>query len=492
MQVLLFADRTGPALAPFTRRTCVALLPVVGKPLVVHALESIARVSPTRVFVVVSPHADAVESELGDGRRWGLSLEYVLTRGDETPDAIVERLRPRLAGDFLIVRGDVLVSPCLPEFLERAAAVAGTSVSATVGAHPTGIRLVRRGAPTPLGLPSDPEKAPEWREESASVEIPAARFSGIESLAAFHRANLDAVAGRFGALIVPGRAVQPGVFVGRQTRLSLESVQEGPVFVGSRCDVKSGVELQGEVVVSDDVVIDHRATIRFAVILPHTYVGEMVDVSNAIVWSNDLVHVDSGGVARVTDEFLLADLGATALEEGAANVLHRIAGALLFLLSLPLWPVLFLASLLADPVRPFRIVDLVGNHTEIGRDGRRVRQSFRALEAATRIPILRSLPLLLPVVRGDLRLVGVSPMTPESTARHREDWEKLRDRAPAGLLGPAQLSLSGDAPEEERLVLEAYYAQTRTGTSDLVWLARSASALFSSRAWGLQARPGPS
>jgi len=259
--------------------------------------------------------------------------------------------------------------------------------------------------------------------------------------------------------------------------------------VGSRCDVKAHAELRGEVVLCDDVVVDHRATLRSAVILPNTYVGEMVDVSGAIVWASDLVHVDGGAVAHVTDEFLLADLGTAGLEEGVADVLHRLAGVLLLIASLPLWPILLVASLLADPRSPLRTVELVGNRTTIGPAGRRARAAFQATEAATTIPLLRHLPLLVAVVRGDLRLVGVSPLTPEQAERHTEDWERLRDRAPAGLLGPAQLCLAEDAPEEERWVLEAYYAQTRTVTSYLRWLARGVGALFSPRAWDPGLRP---
>lgn len=490
MQVVLFTDRAGTALAPFTDRTCAALLPVVGKPLVVHALESIARVNPERVFVVVSPHADAVEAELGDGRRWGLELEYVLTRGSESPDEILERLRPRLEGDFLVVRGDVLLSPCLPAFLDRAAGLPGASVAGTVDGAPTGLRLVRAEATGPLLLPYEPESTETWREDAPTVELAdEARFSRIESLAAFHRANLEAASGDFGSLILPGREVKPGIMVGRQSRLSLEAVKGGPVFIGSRCDVKAGAEISGDVVLADDVVVDRNATLSSAVILPHTYVGEMVDVSNAIVWSNDLVHVDSGAVAHVTDEFLLADLGSGGIEESATNIVHRSIGLVLWLVSLPLWPVLFFISLLADLRTPLRTIELIGNQTTIGPDGQRMRMTFKAWEAATRVPILRHLPLLAAVVRGDIRLVGVTPLTPDEAGRRTEDWERLRDRAPSGLLGPAQLSLPRDAPEEERWVLEAYYAQTRTAVGDFVWLARGVAALFTPRAWGPGLRP---
>ena len=92
MQALLFADRPGQALLPLTERTCAALLPVVGKPLVVFALEDLAFARIREALVVVSPHADLVERELGDGARWGMRLEYVLARQGESPAHVVRKL----------------------------------------------------------------------------------------------------------------------------------------------------------------------------------------------------------------------------------------------------------------------------------------------------------------------------------------------------------------------------------------------------------------
>jgi lipopolysaccharide/colanic/teichoic acid biosynthesis glycosyltransferase len=82
-----------------------------------------------------------------------------------------------------------------------------------------------------------------------------------------------------------------------------------------------------------------------------------------------------------------------------------------------------------------------------------------------------------------LRLVGVAPLTPAQAAARTEEWEMVRDAAPAGLLGPAQLTLRADAPLEEHFVVDAYYARTRTAAGDLRWLLRGLAALASPRAW---------
>ena len=170
------------------------------------------------------------------------------------------------------------------------------------------------------------------------------------------------------------------------------------------------------------------------------------------------------------------------------RVVDRVAGALLLVLSLPLWPVMLADSWRVDSKRPLRRVTLCGNRTTTDDQGRSVPRTFETREAATRIPLLRHLPRLLAVPSGDLSLVGVQPLTPEGGRRHTEDWEKVREGAPVGLLGPAPLGTPEDAADEDKLLLEALYAETRTGWSDLKWLGKGFLSLFTLRAWRLPIR----
>ena len=61
--------------------------------------------------------------------------------------------------------------------------------------------------------------------------------------------------------------------------------------------------------------------------------------------------------------------------------------------------------------------------------------------------------------------------------------EKLADAAPAGLIGPTQLRLDGDAPTEERLMSDAFYAAHRSAAGDWALLAEGVRVLFGRRAW---------
>jgi dTDP-glucose pyrophosphorylase len=60
MKVVLFATRAVGALAPISEFSCIALLSVACKPLIVHTIEALAVAGLTDVIVAVSNDAHAV------------------------------------------------------------------------------------------------------------------------------------------------------------------------------------------------------------------------------------------------------------------------------------------------------------------------------------------------------------------------------------------------------------------------------------------------
>ena len=484
MRALVFADRLGVELDPLTAVLSVPLLPVVGKELLIYTIEELVSAGIVDLVVVVSAHGDQVgASILGDGQRWGVNIRYVLSRGEEPPSTVWSRLNLLDGGAALALRGDVLRSPVTREFLQQAQSRSDHYVGAAVGSDPRGsLLLIRPGCPAP----GDPLDCLSWVEPKPLPPgtlpwVPAARLNCLDDLPAFQRANLDLLAGRIPGLAAVGRQVALGLTAGRRASVSPKCLKQGVAYVGANSRVHPEAELIGEVVIGDGVVVDRGATIRDSVILPSTYVGELLEIGNAIVASNHLIRVDTGALLRISEAFLLGDLSG----QGGRPLRSRwdqVAGLLLLILSLPLWPLAGAAAALSGQGGLLGQRVLIGNRPTIATPVRPA-GGFLALFWRTPIPLLRHLPRLLAVVRGDLRLFGVSPLTPEETAGRDEDWQLVRDRAPVGLLGPTQLSLGDAAPLEERLLSDAFYTRDQGAASHLRLLLLALRMLFSRDAW---------
>ena len=106
---MILAAGRGERMRPLTDTVPKPLIPVAGKPLVVHHLEHLAAAG-FREIVVNHAHLGAeIEKALGDGSRWGLQIRY----SPEAPGALgtgggIHRALPLLGpGPFLVVNGDV-------------------------------------------------------------------------------------------------------------------------------------------------------------------------------------------------------------------------------------------------------------------------------------------------------------------------------------------------------------------------------------------------
>jgi NDP-sugar pyrophosphorylase family protein len=481
MDVILLADRKGQELLPLTDNTCVPILPFAGKMVIEHTLEALVEAGLRQAHIILSPYAEQVKELLGNGERWGMRLSYSTSRGEEPALQLLPKLPHQPATPFLILRGDVIRSNLIKQFLEQAEAIAAPCVQALFAGENAYMLLCRDTQNADLDSLQWSESASK-PSANATVAINATT-SGLNSLAGYHQANLDAAAGRFSGLLIPGRESALGLTQGRNTEAYPQNLKQGIALIGSNCHLHPSVELSGEVVIGDNVIIDRRVSIESSVILPHTYIGELVELRNAIVRGNDLIRVDHGAVLKISDSFLLADLKVTSFNKGLGTAYNRVAGLLLLLLSLPLWLPGLAGALLQNPSHLLSNRRLRGNKIQLNDFGLPERAEFSAWEWNVSVPVLRFLPRLLAVVSGDISLIGTLPVTLEAAANRTEEWEKLADQAPAGLLGPTQLYVPANAGEDEKLMSDSFYAAHFNLKHDVRYLLKSLQALFSRKAW---------
>jgi MurNAc alpha-1-phosphate uridylyltransferase len=134
---LILAAGRGERLRPLTDRCPKPLLPVGGKPLIVWHLEALAAAGVRRVVINTAWLEDQFPAVLGDGVRWGLSIQYSTEGRDhggalETAGGIAKALpllvQPGL-DSFWVVSGDVFL-PRFPFAAEDAARFAASAALA--------------------------------------------------------------------------------------------------------------------------------------------------------------------------------------------------------------------------------------------------------------------------------------------------------------------------------------------------------------------------
>lgn len=108
MKAMILAAGLGKRMRPLTDHCPKPLLPVAGKPLIVHHLERLAASGIEEVVINVSYRADQIIEALGDGHQWGLKIAFSREEAPLETAGGIAHARP-LLGDspFVLINGDI-------------------------------------------------------------------------------------------------------------------------------------------------------------------------------------------------------------------------------------------------------------------------------------------------------------------------------------------------------------------------------------------------
>jgi MurNAc alpha-1-phosphate uridylyltransferase len=108
MKAMILAAGRGTRMAPLTDTCPKPLIPLCGKPLIVHHLEKLAAAGITDIVINHAWLGEQLEQTLGNGSSWGIRIQYSPeNEALETGGGVYQAL-PLLGEDaFLLINGDV-------------------------------------------------------------------------------------------------------------------------------------------------------------------------------------------------------------------------------------------------------------------------------------------------------------------------------------------------------------------------------------------------
>lgn len=108
MRAMILAAGRGERMRPLTDSLPKPLLPVAGKPLIVHHIERLARCGIRQLVINHAHLGEMIETCLGDGSAWGVEIQYSPEKKAlETGGGILRALPLLGEAPFLVVNGDV-------------------------------------------------------------------------------------------------------------------------------------------------------------------------------------------------------------------------------------------------------------------------------------------------------------------------------------------------------------------------------------------------
>ena len=322
MKAIVLAAGKGTRLFPLTGEMPKPMAPVVGKPLIQHTFELLAKTGLEEVYVNVHYLADTILDVYGNATSVG-DTKVRITRENELMGTAgsVKYIADHFGETFVVIMGDALTDVDVRDVVafhqERGALatlvlmhVADTSqygvarldrkqniVSFQEKPHPdeaisnmanTGIYVLE---PEVLGyIPENrffdfaKDVFPRLLKAGEKVAGYEGSFywSDIGTLEAYRQAQYDVLSGKV-TVEIPGEKRGESLWVGEDAQVHPSSHIEGRVLVGKDAVVGRDVTLVGDVTVGSDCWVRPGAIVKHSILLPGSYVGDRAYLEGCIV-----------------------------------------------------------------------------------------------------------------------------------------------------------------------------------------------------------------
>lgn len=463
MRAVIIATGHASPQSEFSPRHSPPLLPLLDRPFLQHVIEYIAGLGLVSFDIILSNEPEKYEALLGDGRRWGCRFTLRLAREAARPYGMVQ---PALASEG-----------CGRVLLAHAGMLPAIDAAMLESAHTMLVCAPGQGAWTGWAL-ADAGDLAGAPDEAAALErhltgrgaarVSASGLLSVSSYADLIDSQRAVLAGGFAGLLLGGQRAAEGVWLSRNVDLHPTVRLHAPVYIGADCRIGSGVSLGPNAVIGSGCILDSRCTIADSVVLPGSYVGEMLELKDCIIDRNLLVNTRIGGAVSVSEDFILGCVATGSLGSALARAASRLAGAVLLAAVSPL----LLCAMLC--LKLFRKGPVCFRHEAVllpAGDDPLQWKTFRYVSFADdsggrgRFPGLRHfftrfLPALVQVARGAMSIVGVAPRSPAQVRALPRDWQELYCASKPGLITESLIVYGPEPTQDELYSAEAFYAVT--------------------------------
>lgn len=491
---------------PFSREFPVGMLPIANKPILEHQIELLAQKNHNDIKICMHHLPFVVENYFKTGQRWGVNITYHLAKTGLKNTADIHGLQKFITEETLILPDDIFCDLDIDDIVRahRSKNSLVTVVLSSLQQQCYYGKFYRGWLSDRLFSPVDgADKVEEFYNlgvyifspeifdhmDGADMEKTLENFilsekllntervhgylsdvswQRIGSLGSYIMANNLVLDKKMKMAIVSAKERQDGVWVGRNCNIASDAKLRPPVIIGANTMIGKDAEIGPYAVIGENVVVHDGVTIKDSLVFSYSYVGEMTEVEEKIINKHCLVDIPTGTNTYVNDYFILGSLKENFHQKTIARIINLFFGGVLFLIASPVLAGYYLLNKLVFKgklIRSEKVVRPNGSATS-------KENYFTIFEIESAFCFIRRLPQLISVLKGEMNLVGNSPVKVELFEKYQEEWLRQKFSVPAGVISLVDTVRDKNISEEERIIIENTYAVKRTIRVDLLIMLR--------------------
>lgn len=451
---------------------CTSTMPLVDRPFLQHLVECLVDRGIKEIDFLLHDSPRFIEKCLGDGERWGGKFTFHLVRDGDRPYSRLEKIRFIDRQDpILLLHADQIQPESWEVVTERSDDVlAYVSTDPEIDKAPVFCGAwIRPEFFSEIRLDAKREdfqqellKISEASESVIHVGTPLS-CAGFDELLVSQRRVLER---EFPELIrFAGGAGEENVWVGRNVYMkSAGSEFEVPIFVGANCTVENNQRIGPNVVIRENSFVRGKCDIRDALILSDTLVGEGLSIDGCILDGHQLYNVKHNVLIDVHDELLMGSTRFTFKPLRMSRLFSQIVALLVLFLMSPMLAILMIRHHLLHGTS-FRVepqVSLPLQGTRISTFGRMFFDLGSGANTNWNHFWYQLLPGLINVLRGDIRLVGISPPSVKELQALSDEMHEAYEGCEAGLISESLVLYGPKGNADESQLADMYQAVATT------------------------------
>ncbi len=535
MQAVVLFNETNLQLAPLSEHLSVPLVPLANRPLLVYTIELLARAGFEQIHIGLRHFTGSVQAHLGEGQRWNVHLNYLAQEEEEGMAALIKEAIAQSAQPnepILVLPANQILDLDVEAALAAhqahdglATVICGRPVSLSSNCksgckrddcRPTGAFFLDPEALTYISddqtFDCEVQLVPALLASNQRVGTyeNAGYWNPLTSFALYQKAQVDFMESQRLSLAenpaikphvqpierevtspsrvyIEGNRISDGIWCGAGSAIHPNARLMAPVIIGPGCLIGRDVELGPNVVIGANSVIDSGASIAESTVLPNTYVGKLLNVRGRIVDRDLLIDVAGEQYTRIADKFMLSEILPSPTQGILFKLMERLLALVLLLMLSPLLLLIALTIFVSTSQAALVRTPRVGKRPSVHlarKAGRSIVHlwQFRTRDSAQNSTVigrwlerwsLHRLPELWHIVRGELGLVGVEPLSTEMAQQPMDEWQTKRFHYQMGFTGPwyTQRPTGGQRSDgSTRYAAEIHYMVTRSWRDDLLQL----------------------
>jgi|WetSurMetagenome_2_1015567.scaffolds.fasta_scaffold02148_5 UDP-N-acetylglucosamine diphosphorylase / glucose-1-phosphate thymidylyltransferase / UDP-N-acetylgalactosamine diphosphorylase / glucosamine-1-phosphate N-acetyltransferase / galactosamine-1-phosphate N-acetyltransferase len=332
-QAIILAAGEGRRLRPFTVNKPNAMIYIAGKPIIQYVIEALAQNGIRDIIIVVGYKREQIFDYLGDGRRFGVVINYFIQNEQIGTAHALLQSRDHTDEEFLVLSGNKLIT--------------ADTISGLIQSRPWSILVKRENTPgryftvmTHRGMLTDiidPAPTPQsyvvntgiyvfnksiFELLKSRLDIPEViremlktgiNISAVETKESWYdvvypwdiiQVNADAmqhISANSNGVIESGVYTKGQVFIGKGTTIRSNTYISGPVTIGEGCEIGPNTCIFPATSIGDNVVIAPFTHIKNSIIGDSVNIGPGCTIEDSIIDRHSNIGAHFCSVAELTE-----------------------------------------------------------------------------------------------------------------------------------------------------------------------------------------------